>query len=639
MDIQRCYEVLGIPYGSSLEKIKEAYRVKVKFYHPDKFQDDKKQQEHAEKMMKEVNDAYKVLCEFIANNGTPPKQEKQKEKGNKYNQEDTSDDFRQTDTGNAKRLVSLHGSEIKYAGGSWYVWSGKLWEQDSGKIKIMRMAKDTANSLFTKSKKDENQNRSAKLKQWAARSEAENKLNAMINLTASEPGISISTGQFDANKWLLNIENGTINLKTGECSSHIKEDLITKISSVKYSKDAQCPEWQRFIASVTGENKNLQKFLKRIIGYALTGDTREQCLFFLYGKGANGKSTFLEVIRALLGDYAQQTDFTTFLSKNDTVRNDLARLKGARFVSGVEAAEGKQFAEVFLKRVTGGDKITARYLYKEYFEFEPTFKIFLAANHRPVISGTDHAIWRRIHLIPFSVTFDDRKKIKGFAQKLKAELSGILNWAIEGCREWLEEGLNPPEEIINATQNYRKEMDVIGNFLEECCKVKAGARVAKGEMYYFYCKWCGSNDENAIGKKVFGQKMKERGTEETHSGDVRYWIGIELQSDIRNYSNAITNDTGQSFQENTASGDYHEDYSAYLEELDGCSIPGEEIEEDDESEPFVLTQKEIAGTNHNETINGNSIDDFTQEEINELREAGYRLFHNIKTARIKDKKN
>jgi putative DNA primase/helicase len=207
-----------------------------------------------------------------------------------------------------------------------------------------------------------------------------------------------------------------------------------------------------------------------VAGYALTGDTREQVLFILYGTGANGKSTFLEVLRALLGEFARQTDFSTFLVRSsDTVRNDLAKLAGARFVTAVEAEEGRRLDEALVKQLTGGDRITARFLYKEFFEYDPQFKIFLATNHKPVIWSPGEAIWRRIRLIPFAVTIPEAEQDHTLVAQLCTELPGILRWAVQGCLAWQQEGLGIPEEVQQATAAYRQDMDALAGFLASCC--------------------------------------------------------------------------------------------------------------------------------------------------------------------------
>jgi putative DNA primase/helicase len=238
---------------------------------------------------------------------------------------------------------------------------------------------------------------------------------------------------------------------------HRREDLITKLAPVDYVPQAQCPEWEKFLDRIMAGNRALIAFLQRAVGYALTGDTREQVLFVLYGTGANGKTTFLETVRAMLGDYAMHTNFSAFLqSEHSTARNDLARLAGARFVSASEVQGGRRLSEDVIKQITGGDTVTARYLYHEFFEYRPQCKLFLAVNHRPVIRGTEHAIWRRVHLIPFTVTIPNEEQDKTLGEKLRAELPGILNWATQGCRDWQKPVWNPLRKCERRHNNTGK---------------------------------------------------------------------------------------------------------------------------------------------------------------------------------------
>jgi putative DNA primase/helicase len=255
-------------------------------------------------------------------------------------------------------------------------------------------------------------------------------------------------------------------------------------------------------------NAGLIAFLQRIVGYSLTGDTREECLFFLYGTGANGKSTFLEVICALLGDYSRNSDFSTFLTHHhEGIRNDLARLFGARFVSAVEAEQGKRIAVVLLKQLTGGDPVTARFLYIEFFEYYPTYKIFLATNHPPAINETEVAIWRRLHMIPFSVTIPPAQRDLQLSAKLRTELSGILNWAIEGSKDWLENGLGIPEEVRTATQEHRDTMDPVRRFVRESCTLDPSNRIETQTLHEAYRRWCEKEEERPLCETAFSKRL------------------------------------------------------------------------------------------------------------------------------------
>jgi putative DNA primase/helicase len=450
---------------------------------------------------------------------------------------DTSDAdlhrFSLTDMGNAERLVRLHGPELRHCEtwGSWLTWDGRRWmKDDNGEVE--RRAKFTVRAIYREASQVENPERRKAVAKHALDSEKKTRITHMIDLAKSDSSIAVRPANFDQDPWLLNVANGTVNLRTGELRPHRREDLLTRLAPVNYNPEALCPRFLEFLHQITGGNDSLIGYLQRIVGYALTGDVSEQCLFLLYGTGANGKSTFLEVIRTLQGDYARQADFSTFLSKDrDPVRNDLARLAGVRLVSAVEVAEGRRLAEVLVKQVTGGDTITARFLHHEYFEFEPTFKVFLATNHKPEIHGTDHAIWRRIRLIPFTITIPQERQDKRLLQKLKAELSGVLNWAIQGCLEWQREELCEPGEVLAATEEYREEMDPVGTFLTECCIQAPGLQTPAADLYHTYEEWCRKNGEDLMSPNALGPRLRERGfLRDRSSVTGRYvWKGVALR--------------------------------------------------------------------------------------------------------------
>ena len=272
------------------------------------------------------------------------------------------------------------------------------------------------------------------------------------------------------------------------------------------------------------------KYLQTAAGWALTGDISEQTMFILFGSGANGKSTFLNTIMYLLGDYATAADTETFMKKSgDQYSNDIARLRGTRFVTTTEAEQGRRLSEPLIKKITGNDQMTARFLYGEFFNFTPTFKIFMATNHKPVIKGTDHGIWRRIKLIPFTTRIPDEQQDKQLEQKLRQEASGILNWLLEGVAIWKREGLQMPQTITNATDEYRGEMDVIGNFFKERCNIQAGLSIRIRELYKAYSDWCDDNNEHAVSERFFSLRLKEMGFEQSRTADARFWMGVGLR--------------------------------------------------------------------------------------------------------------
>ena len=343
--------------------------------------------------------------------------------------------------------------------------------------------------------------------------------------------VNIVSDDLDRNPWLLNVKNGTIDVLTGEFREHRQEDMITKIANVEYDPQTDCPLWKQFIRKIMNYKTDVINFVQTVAGWALTGDTSAQTMFMLYGSGANGKSTFLNTIMYLLGDYAIATPTETFMRKNgDQITNDIARLRGTRFVTTTEAEQGKRLSEPLIKQITGNDRMTARFLYGEFFSFVPTFKIFMATNHKPVIKGTDHGIWRRIKLIPFTNRIPEEKQDKNLEEKLRGEASGILNWLLEGAQRWTVERLKTPQIITSATDEYRGEMDVIGNFIRERCAQEPEASIRARELFKCYQDWCDDNNEHACSERFLGLRLKELGLEQKRLADGRYWKGIMVRS-------------------------------------------------------------------------------------------------------------
>jgi putative DNA primase/helicase len=361
----------------------------------------------------------------------------------------------------------------------------------------------------------------------ARRSESEARLRAAVALAATDQRVIAHPEVLDHDPMLLNVANGTVHLEFGEILDADPADLITKLAPVEYDHGAEAPTWLDFLERVTNGRQELIEFLQRAVGYSLTGLTNAQVFFVLYGTGANGKSTFIETLRALLGDYGQQTPAETFLERRgESVPNDLARLPGARFVSAVETPEGRRLNETAVKRLTGEDTITARFMRGEWFEFRPVFKCWLATNHRPDVRGTDEAIWRRVRLVPFTVTIPPAERDPDLPAKLRAELPGILRWAVEGCLAWRQDGLGDPEPVTAATAAYRSEMDTLGSFLEECCVLREDVVVKAGDLHEAYTVWSG---DRTLTKKALGLRLAERGFQPIKRRDGRWWKGVGLR--------------------------------------------------------------------------------------------------------------
>ena len=436
-----------------------------------------------------------------------------------------------TDLGNAQRFVALFKDDVRfcYQWRKWLVWDGVRWRLDENG-EVERRAKFTVRQFYAEASRVVDDDLRKALVKWARTSESRSRLLAMIELAKSEPGIPLNPDELDSDPWLLNCTNGSIDLRTRKLLPNRREDLCTKLIPIAYDPEATCPLFKEFLSRILKGNRELSNFLQRAFGYALTGSTIEQVLFILWGCGANGKSTLLEIIRELLGDYGRTADAALLMRHNhEGVRNDVARLAGARFVSTSETEAGRHLAEVLVKQLTGGDKVAARFLYSEFFEFETQFKLFLTTNHKPVIRGTDNAIWRRIRLIPFEVTIPEDQQDKELPRKLRAEMPGILAWAVRGCIRWQKYGLGQPEKVAAATAAYRAEMDVLGAFLKDRCIVRKDAIVPTGQLYAEYRGWCERAGERALTQQKLGSALGDRNFRRYRTGAVRSWLGLELR--------------------------------------------------------------------------------------------------------------
>jgi P4 family phage/plasmid primase-like protien len=454
-----------------------------------------------------------------------------------------------TDLGNAQRVVVRHGGDMRFCFDwkQFLVWDGARWRPDDVGEAVRRV-KETQRSLYRLTAEqlaalagdgdgdDEDDERKAKaaklarLLKHALVWEDERAIRRSLELVKSEPGIPIRPADMDRDPWLLNVANGTIDLRTAQLRPHRREDMLTKIAAVAYDPAATCPLWDRCLETWMDGNPDLVDYLRRVVGYSLTADVSEQALFFLHGGGANGKSTFLGIVREMMGDYGCQAVSELLLSKNTEAHpTERADLFGKRFVATIESEEGKRMAEALMKQLTGGDAIRARRMRQDFFEIAPTWKIFLAANHKPAIRGTDFAVWRRIRLIPFAVTIRDADKDKDLQTKLRGEIPGILAWAVRGCREWQLHGLADPEEVVQATAAYRREQDVLAGFISDCCVILPEARIKASLLLQAYQTWSG--DKN-ISRQTFQNRLNERGfRSQRGTGGHYFYHGIGLPAD------------------------------------------------------------------------------------------------------------
>ncbi len=454
-------------------------------------------------------------------------------------QEDVSEgtplkEYARTDLGNAERLADrLRGKALWcHPWKCWMVWDGKRWLRDE------RAGEQIYQTAFQILKAAALRAQTKESLSWELKSQDRKNITNMIELSKQCGDMAALPQEFDRDDWLLNVPNGTIDLRTGELRPHRREDRITRIGNVPFEPDAPFDEWHRFLDRVTDGSRDLQLFLARAAGYSLTGSTSEQCLMFLYGSGLNGKSTFMELITHVLGDYAMHTPTETLMMKRDSgIPNDLARLKGARLVAATETEAGKRLAESLIKQLTGGDPITARYLHAEYFTFRPTFKLWLSGNHKPTIRGADEGIWRRMRLVPFEVRIPDHEVDPDLGDKLKEHAVGILSWMVAGCLDWQRNRLPIPAKVKDATGLYREDMDTIGNFLEECVVGQRDAFLTSADLYRTYRAWCDGNGERPESQKALSQQMIARGHPATkNSRGIRGFMGLRLSDSISNSS-------------------------------------------------------------------------------------------------------
>lgn len=473
--------------------------------------------------------------------------------------------FPMTDLGNAERFFARNKGRLLWcAAFGWLVWDGKRYSRNGADSAVMiaehdtvRLIQEEARAIFETGLRDQVPGGqdyvwavvrkqpilfSERLAQWGRESESVNKLGALSK--RGEPYFAIGLDQLDADKFKVNVNNGTLVIRKSaerdyvQFKPHDRADLITKLMPVDYDPAAECPQYLRFIERIQPAEAN-RSFLHQWFGLSLTGDVTEQKLAFFYGKGGNGKSVLIDLMSYIAGDYGETVPIETFLDHGRArgagqATPDLAILPGKRMLRTSEPEKGAKLAEAMVKLVTGGEQILARDLNRPFFRFYPQFKLTMSGNYRPQISGADEGIWRRMQLVPFNVIIPKEERDRHLIDKLRAEASGVLNLLLDGLRIWLDKGLQVPEEVVQATAAYRAASDPLGRFLSICVVASTGDRVQSSSLYALYEAWCAAASESAWKQRGFSLAMEERGYRKKHS-DVVWWLDIKVVKAVNDF--------------------------------------------------------------------------------------------------------
>lgn len=450
--------------------------------------------------------------------------------------------FSYDDTGNAERFVQRYRDNTRYSytNKCWYFYDGKQWVTDTtGQIKrLLDKVVEEMKKEDVYIAEDTDEEEALKIFQKHIKASRSNRGKAAM-LKEVEHHLPISPDDFDRDKSAFNVQNGYINLVGGILNEHDRKKMFTKISNVEFTDKIDCPRWLDFLNEIFEYDQELIDFIQKAVGYSLSGSTREQCMFVLFGNGRNGKSVFLDIINDILGTYATNIQPQTLMVKQQSsgANSDIARLKGARLVTTTEPNDGVRLDEGLVKQLTGGDKVTARHLYGNEFEFEPEFKIWMATNHKPIIRGTDDGIWRRLKMIPFQYQIPDKKVDKNLKHKLRKELPAILNWAVEGALKWQKEGLKNPRVVEEANKEYRTEMDVTELFIQECCDVDESYSIQAKVLYQTYKEWAKENGQYEMSNTKFGKEMGNKFGKHKTNGQIKYFgLMLNQESDQRKFS-------------------------------------------------------------------------------------------------------
>jgi putative DNA primase/helicase len=465
--------------------------------------------------------------------------------------------FPRTDAGNAEFFAALTGKNLRYdhQRGRWLIWR-QHWGVEDTTQQVMQFAKNAARSRLKLSAEIEDDDVRQKEAKWALNNESLSDLTAMLKLAQSESPLAVAGKDWDSDPWLLGVANGVIDLRTGKLRAGNQTDRITLHTVAPYEPGARCEVWLKFLADIFGNDSELIGYLQRCLGYSLTASVRDQCIFYLWGAGANGKTTFLEAVSSAFGPYAGAAPFSMLEHKNKAaIPSDVASTAGKRFITVSETDESIRLNESRVKSMTGGDMQSARFMYKDWFQYRATAKIWLAFNHKPEIQDDSHGMWRRVRLIPFSHVFEGHKEDKTFLEKLKVEAAGILAWIVRGCLEWQKQGLREPAIVTLATEQYRKENDKIGSFIEDCCEVAKEFSVPSASLWSAYQDWANNCGEPKLDRTKFTSRLVSRGFKNGRMGHdrTRILLGLKLTLDVSTATRENLNNSPSAAGQETSS--------------------------------------------------------------------------------------
>jgi putative DNA primase/helicase len=435
-----------------------------------------------------------------------------------------------TDTGNCERFAQQHGDCVKHVHlwGKWFLFNGRYWQHDTSG-EVVRRAKQTARSIYAEAAMFTDRKEQKEVSRWAHASQSHHRIQAMLALAKSEQPIPLDHDTLDSDGWLLNSENGTVDLKTGKLQKHRAADFQSMTTGVEFpTTDVPTPLWSKFLDDTFEGNAALIGFVQRLCGLALVGHVYEHILPIAIGTGSNGKTVFTETIRSVLGDYAMvATQGLLLVKKHQTHSTEVADLFRKRLVIVSETNDGSRLDEGLVKTLTGGEAIRARRMREDNWQFVPSHTLLLVTNHRPVVKGTDCGIWRRIRLVPFNAHIAPEKQDPALVEKLKPEYPGILRWMVQGCLAWQRGGLQEPPEVLGATGEYRAQQDVLGQFVDDCCIVGGSYQIQASPLYKAYRQWAETSGEHPENRRNFSARMVERGFEKKKNNQVWY-VGLTL---------------------------------------------------------------------------------------------------------------